>query len=1030
MPELLLVLKESFGLRAFRPGQEEAIRSALEGKDVIVIMPTGAGKSLCYQLPAVLEGKLTLVVSPLIALMKDQVDELLGKNIPAAFINSSLSSTEQSQCLRRALAGDYRLLYVSPERFRQGAFLASLSRLSVDRFVVDEAHCISEWGHDFRPDYLRLGQVRESLGFPPAMAVTATATPRVREDIVHSLRLRRSRTILIGFDRPNLYFEVRSVSDEDDKWQALGEYLSVEPGPGILYAGTRWGSDETARFCRDVLGFPCEAYHAGLEDAERTRVQEDFMSGRLAWVAASSAFGLGINKEDVRAVVHLMLPDSLERYYQEAGRAGRDGREARALIFFGPDDERLAQWMIESEALSRIDLVLLYQNLLGQMKDNRLEFGEEDLKSVTGLSEVKLRQGLRYLEELGALSGRRDEKGKVLAEISPDSIQPQDLDAFERKLKARKAIRQEKLSEMIRYAQGEGCRREAILIYFGEKLKRKPGSCCDVCSPPRLKPFGPNEKAVLAAVQSLRWNVGRSLLARILKGSKGVKFLLKGYGKAPGYGALKELSRDEIESRITALYRSGFLKQVGQRYPVLSLSSRGQAALAQGFTAEPRPQSQRVPGDQAGQALTIYRSGIRRDPSSLPMLLSFLSGAENRLRALSASALGKLGITQARESLLEALDDPLPEVRQNSAKALGGLGGSPAIPSLMRILKDPNEVAYTKACAKESIQAIRSGSSSRIVKDCLTPENVLTVLTSLDVLPGKLTRSMFAKLLSGSPGETAYQKQFHRAPQRGQLRSLNWEDILEILDVLRAQGWIEFSRGRLIRLSLAGQRALADEKCVAAMFATPPERLSPRLSSEELRQRVQTFFSSGTVKPLRGTFDEGYVLGLHGRYRGGTYERTALGEKVYRYKYEGDRVLLDPLAQEAVAFLQKRKSLARVTAVLAVPSSICDRPYDPMSLLASRIAELLKVQDMSQVLVKARKTNPQKEINTLAKKRVNVRGAFHILEPERLKGQSLLILDDLYDSGITLNEVCQTVRKAGAKAVYALALTRTIHVEK
>lgn len=1030
MPELLLVLKESFGLSAFRPGQEEAIRSALEGKDVIVIMPTGAGKSLCYQLPALLGNGLTLVVSPLIALMKDQVDKLSHRGIASAFINSSLSQREQSLRLREAQAGKYRLLYIAPERFRQRNFTKSLSSLSLVRLVVDEAHCISEWGPDFRPDYLVLGEVRKLLGFPPAMAVTASATPRVQKDILDTLRMKKPKVILTGFDRPSLYFEVRSVADDREKWFALGHFLGQANGPGILYAGTRWASEEAARFCREVLGTSCEAYHAGLEDEERNCVQEDFMSGKLSWVAATSAFGLGVNKEDIRSVVHLALPESLERYYQEVGRAGRDGREARVVLFFGPADEKLSEWMIQTAALTRTELVFLYHTLLGQAKDGHIAISEDELRELAGLSDVKLRLGLQHLEDLGALIGRWSERSRLFGEVLPDAVRLKDLDAFEKKREGRRRLKQEKLSEMVRYAKAEGCRRGFILRYFGEPLRAKPKRCCENCSAARPREFGSPELAILSGIKSLRWKVGRRLLARILKGSKGAKFLLRGYSRAACYRVLKELSAEDLDARIEGLLSQRYLKLVGRRYPVLSLTSKGEEALSRSFLETHAPVSSALSGDIGEQAVVIYRAGIKQEPKAVPLLLSALQSEEARLRALSASALGRIRDSRALKPLLSALNDPMPEVRQYSAKALGSLGDSSALLALRNLVQDSEEVPNTKACAKEAIEAINSGPSLRKHRDALNHENALVILRALDALGGKLTRSMFARLLSGLPGESEYQQRFADSPHRGALRHLAWEEVLEITDVLMALGWIEFGRGRLIRLAPIGKEILQRPNKIEQQLSQPPEKPHPALSSEELDQRIENFLQSQAVKRLKGIFDEGYALGLHGRYVGGTYEHTELGGKVYRFKYGGEKALVEPLSQEVVDFLRRKKFSSKLSSVLAVPSTVRDRPYDPMTLLAEHVAKSLGLADLSQALLKARNTLPQKELTSLAKKRANVRGAFRIARCEAVKGQSLLILDDLYDSGITLNEVCQTVRKAGAKAVYALALTRTIHVEK
>jgi ATP-dependent DNA helicase RecQ len=292
-------------------------------------MPTGGGKSLCYQLPAVALDGLTLVVSPLIALMKDQVDQLQALGLPVTFINSTLSVSEQSERLEGIAARRYQLVYVVPERFRSPRFLDAVRQASLRLLAVDEAHCISQWGHDFRPDYARLGHFRRLLGNPTTIALTATATDTVRRDIVEHLNLHDPKTFITGFARPNLFYEVQLPSGQRDKGEMLTRFLRQCPGSGIVYAATRKKAEEVAQWIADQSRRTTVAYHAGLSGDQRRQAQDAFMSGRVEIVAATTAFGMGIDKADVRFVVHYNLPGSLEAYYQEAGRAGRDGRPSQ-----------------------------------------------------------------------------------------------------------------------------------------------------------------------------------------------------------------------------------------------------------------------------------------------------------------------------------------------------------------------------------------------------------------------------------------------------------------------------------------------------------------------------------------------------------------------------------------------------------------------------------------------------------------------------------------------------------------------------
>jgi ATP-dependent DNA helicase RecQ len=339
-----------FGLREFRPGQREIIESVLDGKPTIAVLPTGAGKSLCFQLPAVALEGLAVVVSPLISLMKDQVDALLARQIPAAFINSSIAPDEREARLRAAVRGELRLLYVAPERFRVPGFTAMLARARPGLFAVDEAHCMVEWGHDFRPDYARLGDVHAELGAPRLVALTATATPDVRQSIGVRLRMQAPSVFVRGFDRANLRLEVLAVQGADDKLRRCLQLLGdpeARGRPAIVYAATRKKAEQVAGAISRA-GIKARAYHAGLPDVERADVQDRWMADEVRVVVATNAFGMGVDKRDVRLVIHHELPGSAEAYYQEAGRAGRDGQPARCVLLFNHSDVRLREFLITS----------------------------------------------------------------------------------------------------------------------------------------------------------------------------------------------------------------------------------------------------------------------------------------------------------------------------------------------------------------------------------------------------------------------------------------------------------------------------------------------------------------------------------------------------------------------------------------------------------------------------------------------------------------------------------------------------------
>lgn len=356
------VLHRYFGHDAFRPGQEEIIRSALSGGDTLVVMPTGGGKSLCYQVPALMLPGVTVVVSPLIALMKDQVDALRARGIQATTINSTLSFSEVSRRLNNIRHGQYSLVYVAPERFESRKFVELMNQIDVSLFAVDEAHCISEWGHDFRPSYLRLNEAIEAVGRPPVIALTATATPYVQEDIVRQLSLRKLERFVRGFDRPNLHWGVLSPTDKNAELRfRIGQDLEKN-GSCIVYCGTRRRVEEVGTSLH-ADGIPVTIYHAGLPDEDRRKAQEAFITGKARAIVATNAFGMGIDKPDVRGVYHVDMPGSVEAYYQEAGRAGRDGRPSRCVMLWSPRDRGLQEFFIRNSFPDRETIESLYNAL-------------------------------------------------------------------------------------------------------------------------------------------------------------------------------------------------------------------------------------------------------------------------------------------------------------------------------------------------------------------------------------------------------------------------------------------------------------------------------------------------------------------------------------------------------------------------------------------------------------------------------------------------------------------------------------------
>jgi len=392
-------MERVFGFREFRPGQEEILEAVFSGEDVLVVMPTGGGKSLCYQLPALIMPGLSLVISPLIALMKDQVDSLRVMDLPAVSIHSLMGIGEQEETLKRIARGDYKIVYASPERLRNGSFLSAIKKCSVSLVAVDEAHCISQWGHDFRPDYLRIARCLEWLGRPQTMALTATATGRVRGDIIEQLKLRAPRQFVTGFDRKNLFFEVIQARNSKEKVRLLADRIERLRGAAIVYAGTRKSVESIVR-ALDREDIEALGYHAGMEDDERNRIQEAFMEGRSDLIVATNAFGMGIDRSDIRQVIHYQIPGTVEAYYQECGRAGRDGEASSCILLFSPSDRRLQEFFIEMNYPAREIILAVYQALLQRSEDPVwLTYREMGLLCDPAVEEMAVASSLKILEE-------------------------------------------------------------------------------------------------------------------------------------------------------------------------------------------------------------------------------------------------------------------------------------------------------------------------------------------------------------------------------------------------------------------------------------------------------------------------------------------------------------------------------------------------------------------------------------------------------------------------------------------------------
>lgn len=595
LSEPLPALKKYFGFDGFLDAQEEVVEQILSGQDGLVVMPTGGGKSLCYQLPAMCLDGVTLVISPLIALMKDQVDALQEKGISATMINSTLDQNEQWRRIAAMKNGEYKLVYIAPERFRSDSFMDALKEVKISLFAVDEAHCLSQWGHDFRPEYMRLGQALEKLGKPQAVALTATATAVVRDDILKVLALREPFETISGFSRPNLSLVINEVDKHKVKHTRLKEVVQKWK-TGIVYCSTRKRVDEVGELLHS-WGVKSIAYHGGMSPNDRERTQNKFISKEVDVAVATNAFGMGIDRSDVRFVLHYEIPGSIEAYYQEAGRAGRDGEAAYCELLFNYADTRTQEFFIEGANPSYKTICDVYQFI-----NNEADANFEIQQTIDDIKEgADVKNGMAVGSALGVLAkhgyierfdiaGKRTKGTRLL---KPGTLTNQ-LQINQQTLEEKERRDREKLDAMVNLCYGRACRQQAILEYFGEENAETCGTC-DVC----INSFGGDARepasddelmivrkalsgvARMSRKRGAQWEgmFGRGRIVQMLMGSKSQEIKRVRLDTLSTYGLLKSCGTAYLNELFRSMHDAGLVFTQRGEFPLLTLTPRGEQVM-------------------------------------------------------------------------------------------------------------------------------------------------------------------------------------------------------------------------------------------------------------------------------------------------------------------------------------------------------------------------------------------------------------------------------------------------------------------
>lgn len=983
---LLTILASKFQLHAFREGQLEAIEAILSGSDVLCVMPTGYGKSLCYQMAAQVLDGITVVVSPLVALMKDQVDALHRKGFhEATFINSSLTIAAQQERLQSLHSGKFKLIYISPERFRSHAFLRALNAASIQLFVIDEAHCISQWGHDFRPDYLSLHEAIAKLGRPPIAAFTATATREVRDDIKKQLGIQSAREFVHSVARESLEFFVFPVSNDEEKLMWIQHLAQSITGKGIIYCGRRRECEQVNEFLHSI-GMNSEYFHAGRPEPKKKEIQERFMDDRhssaVDIIASTNAFGLGVDKANIRFIIHSAIPGTVEEYFQEAGRSGRDGKRSFCILLYTYDDRSLQEWFIENCLVSREQLIEIYETINGAAAvENYRIVKYDEIFWFVDLDETKTRVGISHLERLGML--------RRLADV--------DATMTIGRLFDNEAAALEKLSPEIH--QGK--------LRIITTILTMAGTATTLDLPEFCNHHKFNLMSVIETLYDLEFErliqLRRAGHAMVFKIDKPVHALRKLRMRELGLEEYREHRYHKLEQMLSyAESKTCRLRFIREYFGEKVANDCGRCDNCRIKNGWQPPKLIRPPTIIADATIDYFNEKLLH----LAILVT--------VRAVD----GRVGKNVVADILKGSRSKLIKSLQFDKLKTYGKLPyfRKEALIEVIKLLILQGLIEEKRPFGFDFPVVTLSPSGTEFLQQDEAKIEALPPLPDLDHLARADQAIVDAlKKIQPTGGDRAGFFTLHFLPMK---------TLKEIANLKpRSLAHLSFIRGISdAKLARYGEAILK----ILASYVRQPATGDGKIPDQEFIA-VKKFIRGQLSHALHGDFDVGFALANHTEIHDGKRDYTPIGKMVFEFKYQGKRSQLDPLMHEVVRFINENESYKNADLIVPVPSTSKDRDYDPITLIAQVMSERTGIAVARNVLVKTRVTPPQKQLVNLTQKKLNVKNAFKITEREKIHRKTIILLDDLYDSGATLNECSRLLRNAGAEKVLAFALTRTVH---